>query len=103
MNESTNAACPQAKPPRFELGKVVATPGALRLLEAYSLNPLELLARHAQGEWGDVCPEDAQANDRGLIDGDRLLSAYALPGGERVWVLTECDRSVTTILLPSEY
>jgi hypothetical protein len=103
MHKSTNTACVQAKPPRFELGKVVATPGALRLLEAHSLNPLQFLSRHAHGDWGDVCPEDAQANDRGLIDDDRLLSAYALPGGERVWVLTECDRSVTTVLLPGEY
>lgn len=103
MHESTNTAGAQAKQPRVELGKVVATPGALRLLEAHGLNPLELLARHGQGDWGDVCPEDARANDQGLVDGDRLLSAYALPGGERVWVLTECDRSATTILLPGEY
>lgn len=61
-----------------------------------------LLERRALG-LRDVCPEDAQANERGLDDGDRLLSAYALPGGERVWVLTECDRSVTTVLLPREY
>ena len=61
------------------------------------------LARHAGGDWGDVCPEDARANDQALREGMRLLSAYTLQDGTRVWIITEADRSSTCILLPEEY
>ncbi len=86
---------------RFELGQLVATPGALAALEEASTSPAELVGRHLMGDWGTVSKEDWAANDRALKDGERLISAYALPRtGERVWVLTEWDRSATTVLLP---
>ncbi|MFN7915709.1 MAG: hypothetical protein U0Q55_10255 [Vicinamibacterales bacterium] len=84
----------------FRLGRLLATPGAL-----CALNPDDLLAileRHAIGDWGDLCDEDKAANDAALKQGSRLLSAYCLDG-EKVWVITEADRSATTVLLPEEY
>lgn len=95
--------------PRFPLGRVVATPGALALARERGVDLLALLRRHAAGDWGQVCPEDAHANERALDHGARLLSAYELPSeggraaGGRLWVITEADRSATTVLLPSEY
>lgn len=92
---------------RFALGRVVATRGALALLNAHGVTPLDLLARHASGhDWGDICAEDAAANDQALMHGDRLLSCYTLVPGvadARVWIITEWDRSVTTVLRPDEY
>ena len=86
----------------FPLGRLVATPGALTALAAAGDNPVGLLARHQSGDWGDVEPEDRGANERDLRYGGRLLSAYDV-GGTRVWVITEADRSATTIPLPGEY
>jgi hypothetical protein len=88
---------------RFSPGRILATPGALEAMGAAAQSPLDLLARHCAGDWGDLEPSDRAANDRALSDGERLLSAYRLDDGERVWVITEWDRSVTTILLPREY
>jgi hypothetical protein len=86
------------------LGQVMATPGALDALATADVTPLELLRRHALGDWGEVDAHDKQANDRALLEGTRLLSAYTLPiTREKVWIITEWDRSVTTLLLPSEY
>ncbi|HXO19419.1 MAG TPA: hypothetical protein VOA87_05775, partial [Thermoanaerobaculia bacterium] len=65
--------------------------------------PLTFLRRHVQGDWGEVCKEDGQANDRALRSGGRLLSAYRTHLGTRLWVITEADRSSTCILLPEEY
>jgi hypothetical protein len=87
----------------FPLGQTVVTPGALEALAASTDTAAALLARHAAGDWGDVPPEDAAANDRGTFAGDRVLSAYVLSTGVRLWVITEADRSVTTLLLPEEY
>ena len=64
---------------------------------------MEFLVRHVRGDWGDVCEEDAEANEQSLKDGSRILSAYHLKTGQKVWVLTEADRSSTVCLLPSEY
>lgn len=89
--------------PLFELGVVVATPGALRVLGEAEVSPSELLTRHASGDWGDIDAHDRRANNKALKDETRLLSAYTLPGGERVWIITEADRSSTTLLLPDEY
>jgi hypothetical protein len=94
--------------PKFSLGQVVATPGALEALQKSVQTATEFLQRHARGDWGDVCPEDRQANDQALIDGSRILSAYRTLLGEQVWAITEAvddagKRSATTILLPSEY
>jgi len=83
---------------RFRLGATVSTPGAL----ATGVDFAPLLARHVSGDWGDVSPDDAAANDADLAAGGRLHSAYDTPAG-RLWVITEADRSVTTVLLPSEY
>jgi len=88
---------------RFPLGEIVATPGALSVLEKSGQPPLLFLIRHAIGDWGEVCNEDWMANDEGLANGGRLLSAYKTTLGERIWVITEWDRSVTTLLLPDEY
>jgi len=88
---------------RFDLGQVVATPGAQAALEGSKETPELYLARHGAGDWGTVCADDAALNDQALIDGDRVLSAYELGDKTRLWIITECDRSVTTLLLPEEY
>ncbi len=89
---------------RFELGQLVATPGALAALAAAHVSSAELIGRHLSGDWGTVDREDWAANERALLEGTRLLSAYELPvTGEKIWVITEWDRSATTLLLPSEY
>ena len=89
--------------PLFPLGKVVATPAALAALEEAGQSPAEFLDRHVRGCWGDLDPEDWKANEDALRNGERLLSAYVLKTGERLWIITEHDRSVTTCLLPSCY
>jgi hypothetical protein len=89
---------------RFELGELVATPGALQLLAEHEVSPSELLARHALGDWGSVCREDAWENELSVKEGLRVVSSY--PVGEdarKVWVITEADRSSTCLLLPEEY
>jgi hypothetical protein len=84
------------------LGKLVATPGALKLLGKSGGHPFDLLARHATGDWGDLCAFDRRQNEIALSDGYRVFSSYKIPAG-RVWIITEADRSITTILLPEEY
>jgi hypothetical protein len=86
--------------PRFPLGQVVATAGAASKLTQAQIR--ELLARHVAGDWGDLPPEDVQENELSLKEGFRILSAYKVDG-VAYWVITEADRSVTTILLPEEY
>ena len=86
------------------LGRVVATPGALRTLWEEGEDPLRLLARHASGDWGELDAHDLHENQRSLKNGWRILSSYPIgESGQKVWVITEADRSCTTILLPSEY
>lgn len=94
--------------PKFALGQVVATPGALEALAKAGQTPHELLRRHVSGDWGDVCPEDAALNDEALKDGSRLLSAYVLNTGEKLWVITEAathdgQRLSSCILRPEDY
>ena len=89
--------------PRFTLGKIVATPGAIAALKAAQLHPLKLLIRHAHGDWGDLHQFDLDANELALRQGLRILSAYVLSTGNRIWIITEADRSVTTLLTPEEY
>jgi hypothetical protein len=67
------------------------------------LHTLLCFGRHQRGDWGDVDEEDQDTNKRALLDGDRLLSAYTLPGGRKIWIITEWDRSVTTLLFPEDY
>ena len=89
--------------PLFPAGQIVTTPGALALLEQANKSPLEYLSRHLRGDWGDLCPEDKTENELSLKQGFRLMSSYRINETETVWVITEADRSVTTLLLPSEY
>jgi hypothetical protein len=84
------------------LGRVLATPGALEALDEAGEYPFGYLSRHAAGDWGDLCAFDRKENARSLRYGWRVLSSYEVGEG-RVWVITEADRSVTTILLPEEY
>ena len=82
----------------------MATPGALSLLASTGTNPVELLSRHQGGDWGEVPPEDARENERSVRNGWRVLSSYLVgDAGEKLWVITEADRSSTCILLPEEY
>ena len=89
--------------PRFLLGQLVATPSALSTLVSLRVSPWALLNRHVQGDWGDLDEHDRRENERALIEGTRLLSAYSLASGTRTWIVTEADRSATTLLLPEEY
>ena len=91
------------RPPKFPLGQIVATPGALRALVATGQNPMAFVRRHQSGDWGDLSEADRQANEWSLQQGFRLLIAYQTANGESLWVITEADRSATTILLPDEY
>ena len=93
----------RAPGPLFDLGQVVGTPGALRALDEAQQGPVEFLARHVTGDWGDVCEEDKAENELSVRQGFRILSAYRLRTGVKIWVITEADRSATTFLLPSEY
>ena len=88
---------------RFHLGRIVATPGALEALKEAGERPATLLKRHIAGDWGELDDHDRQENERSIADGCRLLSAYTLSTGAKLWIITEADRSVTTLLLPSEY
>jgi len=89
--------------PLFDLGQLVATPGALAALEKTGQNAMEFLSRHVRGDWGDLPKEDKDENQLSLNKGFRLLSSYRTTAGEKVWVITEADRSHTTLLLPEEY
>lgn len=92
---STQAIC-------FPLGQIVSTPGALALLDQMAVNAYELIQRHQHGDWGNVPPEDAAENENAILNGNRILSSYEL-GNKQIWILTERDRSATTLLLPEEY
>jgi hypothetical protein len=89
--------------PLFKLGQIVATPAALEALGKVGQAPWEFLARHAQGDWGNLGAEDRRLNDEAVKAGDRILPAYTLKTGVGVWVITEADRSSTCILLPDDY
>ncbi|WP_080303031.1 hypothetical protein [Burkholderia pseudomallei] len=88
----------------FPLGRVLATPGAIDLLDRTGSNVDDLLRRHLRGDWGVVCSADARANNLAVMSGTRILSAYELgERREKLWVLTEADRRATTLLLPGDY
>ncbi len=96
--------------PLFQLGQVVATPGALQLLEEFGVEPITLLVRHQGGDFGDLDASDQHENNMALISGSRIFSAYQLARKdgansitEKVWCITEADRSSTCLLLPREY
>lgn len=93
---------------KVQMNRIVGTPGALQAIEDAQQSPLLFLRRHAQGDWGEVCVEDAALNDEALIEGSRLLSSYTTSKGVTVWVISDAEsdlgvRGVTTILLPEEY
>jgi hypothetical protein len=91
---------PPADPSKFPLGRVVITANAARRLAWHALK--DGLRRHEAGDWGDLDPPDIRSNEAALKHGGRLLSAYG-QGDRRFWIITECDRSATTILLPDDY
>jgi hypothetical protein len=88
---------------RFPPGRIVATPGALAALEEIGASPGIFLKRHLTGDWGEVDDHDRRENELSVVQGFRLLSAYTLSDGTKLWIITEADRSATTLLLPSEY
>jgi hypothetical protein len=88
---------------KFEPGQIVATPGALEAFSASGDDPVAYLTRHFAGDWGDVDEHDRRENELSVQNGWRILSAYTLANGTKIWVITEADRSSTCILLPSEY
>jgi hypothetical protein len=94
--------------PRFHLGQVVATPGALEVIAQGGHSPAEFLDRHVRGDWGRLSAGDRQLNEEALKDGSRILSAYRTRTGSKIWIITEAaddrgQRAATTILLPDEY
>ena len=95
--------------PRFSLGQIVMTPGAAAALDADAQQPIEFLARHVRGEWGDLDASDKEANDAAIAhEGDvnrqdRIVSAYRTAKNVKIWVITEASREATTLLLPEEY
>jgi hypothetical protein len=88
---------------RFALGQTIITPGAEEALELAGQTALEFLRRHITGDWGALSDDDIKENEFSLENGLRLLSRYQTAKGERLWIITEADRSATTILLPIEY
>jgi hypothetical protein len=93
---------------RFELGRVVATPAALRVLKVSGQTAHEYLDRHIRGDWGRLSANDRKANEEASRDGSRILSAYITGSGGKIWIITEAvndrgRRASTTILLPEEY
>jgi hypothetical protein len=87
----------------FPLGQLVATPAALDAFKRTGEEVWEYVIRHSKGDWGDICTEDKRENQFALKNGLRLMSAYHLTDGTKIWIITEADRSVTTVLLPSDY
>jgi hypothetical protein len=89
--------------PLFKLGQIVSTPGAREALSQPGTDWMALLMRHSTGDWGDLDAEDNRANDDVVMNGDRILSAYNLSTGARIWIITEADRSATRFLLPEAW
>ena len=98
LMDADTIARPEA--PCFPLGRLIITTNAFEQLAPEEVT--DALARHASGDWGTVCKDDAAQNDEAITDGDRLLSAYPSNAGT-FWIITEADRSVTTVLMPEDY
>lgn len=86
---------------KFGLGRIFVTPGVKQSLQSSEVR--NAVIRHSHGDWGDLCLEDAQANERAMLGGERVFSVYHSSGGQKFWVITEADRTTTTVLLPEEY
>ena len=89
--------------PKFELGQLLTTPGALQALSRNGADGSVYADRHRKGDWGNVSDHSVHENERALIQHDPIMSAYTLEDGTRIWIVTEADRGTTTILLPEEY
>ena len=89
--------------PKFLLGRIVATPGALEALAEANQNPFKFIQRHQAGDWGELCEEDKRENEFSVRNGFRILSAYRTRNDVKLWVITEADRSCTALLRPHEY
>ncbi|WPL15706.1 hypothetical protein Thiowin_00620 [Thiorhodovibrio winogradskyi] len=91
--------------PLFEMGRTLATAGVMAVLEELGQQDLlqSVLHRHCYGDWGDVDEDDWRANEQALQDNERLMSLYKVDSGLTLWVITEADRSQTTVMLPKEY
>jgi hypothetical protein len=89
--------------PRFQLGRIFATPAATEAINDANVPFISLLTRHVCGDWGDLAESDRQQNELSVDAGLRILSSYVLPNRQTVWLITEWDRSATTILLPGDY
>ena len=87
--------------PSFPLGQIVATPNALAQITEADI--ASAMSRHVMGDWGDLDNEDKEVNNQALVEGSRILSAYRAANGTKFWIITEADRSVTTVLLPNDY
>lgn len=87
----------------FALGQLVATPAALAAICDAGQTPMEFLRRHQSGDWGDLCEADKRENELSIKHDFRILSAYRTATDVKLWIITEADRSTTTILLPEEY
>ena len=90
-------------PRLFNPGQTVMTPGAIDAIAEAEQHPVDFISRHLRGDWGELCEEDKQVNQEALEHDLRLLSAYRTTAGSKLWIITEADRSATTILLPEEY
>jgi hypothetical protein len=89
--------------PLFVIGTTVATPGAMAVLEAHGIAPIKLIERHVSGDWSEMQADDQTSNHEAIKNGCRVFSSYTLADEVKIWIITEADRSSTTILLPEEY
>lgn len=101
--QNNNTATKTQNKVLFSLGRTFLTIGAEEALEESNQLPIEFFGKHQSGDWGIVCENDKKENEFSLVNGFRLLSVYKTANGTKLWVITEADRSSTTILLPSEY
>lgn len=89
--------------PRFKLGRILATPGALEVIADTRVSIVDLLIKHMRGDWGELSDSDRQQNEQAIVAGQRIVSKYVLASDRTVLVITEADRFATTFLLPGEY
>jgi hypothetical protein len=101
MSDKVSLHIVSVQMPQFDLGQLVATPNALSVLSHDDI--LAGLSRHVRGDWGELDPHDLNANERALKHGGRLFSAYLSTNQVKFWIISECDRSATTVLLPEDY
>ncbi|AMP12014.1 putative type I restriction-modification system [Collimonas arenae] len=102
MSEDVKPSPAKGKP-LFSLGQVVATRGALNAMIELGVSPDELIHRHITGDWGDLGAEDQQQNLLAIRSGMRIFCSYKISASTKIWIITEADRSSTTLLLPDEY